>query len=254
MPRARHAASDKVEMRAGGAPFGLPSTVGSSDAVQQAEWGPRARSADVQTSVKNPILIRERLAALASASVDVFASKGYHASRVSDIVKLAGISQGTAYNYVRSKEDLLYLVCHEYLTGFQTIVTRALEDAFSPREKLLKLIWATVRVTRDYRYHHLVLQRELHCLDRRSRTPFLRDAAKFRGICEDVLVEVRKDGDLPIAHPRLAANILIHLPSVFVMRGWDLGRDLTDEQIDAELVTFMLNGLGLQPLAGEPLD
>ena len=199
----------------------------------------------IQTNVKNPILVRERMAALVTASVEIFASKGFHASRVSDIVKLADMSQGAAYNYVRSKEDLLYLVCQDYLASYRRIITEALSDAVTPRDRLFCLLSATVRVMRQYRRHHLVLQRELHCLDRRARTPFLRDAAEFRGICQDILVKACKEQGLTIRHPRLAANLLIHVPSVVVMRRWDIGSDLTEDQIDADLIVFMLNGLGL---------
>lgn len=200
---------------------------------------------EVQTSIKNPILVRERLAALVSASVEVFAVKGFHASRVSDIVKLAGISQGTAYNYIRSKEELLYLICRDYLAGYERVLTEEIADAHGPRERLLKLLAATIKVMREYRRHHLVLQRELHCLDRRARAPFLRDAAKFRSMCQAILADVSGQEGLRIEHPRLAANLLIHLPSVIVMRRWDLGCEMTEEQIDASLIAFMLNGLGL---------
>ena len=201
--------------------------------------------AEVQTSIKNPILVRERLAALVRASVEVFASKGFHASRVSDVVKLAGISQGAAYNYVKSKEDLLYLVCRDYLDGYRRILTAALRDADGPRDRLLRLLTATVRVTREYRKHHLVLQRELHCLDRQARAPFLRDAAEFRRICQEILVGAAGQEGLHIEHPRLAANLLIHFPSVIVMRRWDIGPEVTDDQVDAGLISFMLKGIGL---------
>jgi AcrR family transcriptional regulator len=196
--------------------------------------------------VKNPELIRERTDALARASASVFGKKGFHASRISDIVRSAGISQGSVYNYVNSKEDLLYLVCQEYLSAYRRRVNKALLGTKSPSERLKAVLMATIEVMREYRRHHLVLQREMHNLDPRARTRFLRDAAEFRGICEEVLVNATKDEGYEILHPRLVANILIHLPSLIVMRHWDLDEGISDEEVDAEIVDFLLKGLGLK--------
>jgi AcrR family transcriptional regulator len=44
---------------------------------------------------------------LLDAAMEVFASRGYHAARVDDIVKLARTSHGTFYLYFSNKEDLL---------------------------------------------------------------------------------------------------------------------------------------------------
>jgi AcrR family transcriptional regulator len=41
------------------------------------------------------------------AAVRVFAQKGYHACRVSDIAAEAGVAHGLLYHYFRSKEDVL---------------------------------------------------------------------------------------------------------------------------------------------------
>ena len=44
---------------------------------------------------------------LLDASIHVFARKGYHASRVGDIAKEAGVAYGLLYHYFRSKEEIL---------------------------------------------------------------------------------------------------------------------------------------------------
>jgi len=42
-----------------------------------------------------------------SAAVRVFASRGYHEARISDVAKAAGVADGTIYLYFDSKEELL---------------------------------------------------------------------------------------------------------------------------------------------------
>ena len=87
-------------------------------------------------TVKNPILVRERRRALINAAVEVFFAKGYHGCRVADVAELAGISQGTVYNYVNSKEDLLRMIVEDHLFEYERIVATALKGAGTAREEL----------------------------------------------------------------------------------------------------------------------
>ncbi len=41
------------------------------------------------------------------AALELFACKGYHSTKISDVVKAAGVSQGTFYWYFQSKEQLV---------------------------------------------------------------------------------------------------------------------------------------------------
>jgi AcrR family transcriptional regulator len=60
----------------------------------------------------------ETRAKLLDAAVPVLAEKGYHATRVDDIVRMAGVSHGTFYLYFTNKEDL-----------FRTLAERCADEA-----------------------------------------------------------------------------------------------------------------------------
>jgi len=49
-------------------------------------------------------------ARLVEAAAAVFADYGYHAARISDMVRLAGISQGNFYRHFQSKDEILLAV------------------------------------------------------------------------------------------------------------------------------------------------
>ena len=51
------------------------------------------------------------LADLLKAATKVFTSKGYRQAQMADIAREMGVSQGTLYNYIESKEALFQLVC-----------------------------------------------------------------------------------------------------------------------------------------------
>ncbi len=49
------------------------------------------------------------------ASIECFATTGYHACSISDLARHAGISKGLLYNYFSSKEDLLKTIFREIM-------------------------------------------------------------------------------------------------------------------------------------------
>src|SRR5438552_14135727 len=66
---------------------------------------------------------------LLDAGAQVFATKGYYATRVDDIVKVARTSHGTFYLYFSNKEDLF-----RALAGEVADAMRALAESLGPLE------------------------------------------------------------------------------------------------------------------------
>jgi AcrR family transcriptional regulator len=66
---------------------------------------------------------------LLDAGVEVFATKGYFAARVDDVVKLANTSHGTFYLYFANKEDLFRALAAEVADQMQ-----ALAESLGPLE------------------------------------------------------------------------------------------------------------------------
>jgi AcrR family transcriptional regulator len=60
------------------------------------------------------------LTALTEAARDVFVSRGYHGTRVDDIVEAAGVSHGAFYRYFRNKDQLAYLLAADAMRGVST--------------------------------------------------------------------------------------------------------------------------------------
>jgi AcrR family transcriptional regulator len=58
---------------------------------------------------------------LLDAGVEVFATRGYHAARVDDIVKLARTSHGTFYLYFSNKDDLFRALAQEVGDAMQSL-------------------------------------------------------------------------------------------------------------------------------------
>lgn len=77
------------------------------------------------------------------AAVRVFAQKGFHASRVGDIAKEAGVAHGLLYHYFDSKDDVLEAIFHE---NWNVLLERigSVEETDEPAADQLRHIAAIV--------------------------------------------------------------------------------------------------------------
>jgi AcrR family transcriptional regulator len=66
---------------------------------------------EIQASVKDERLVQKRRDQMIKGAVALFKQKGFHRTTTREIAKAAGFSIGTLYEYIRTKEDVLYLVC-----------------------------------------------------------------------------------------------------------------------------------------------
>jgi len=73
---------------------------------------------------------------ITDAAVSVFAQKGYHAARVSDVAKEAGVADGTIYLYFRNKEDLLLSIFEEKMSMLIDLLHVELDGVDCPIEKI----------------------------------------------------------------------------------------------------------------------
>jgi AcrR family transcriptional regulator len=94
---------------------------------------------------------------LLAAAEEVFAAKGYHATRVDDIVKLAHTSHGTFYLYFSNKEDLFGALAAEVAEAMHELAESLgpLEPGPVGRERLRAWI---ERLSDLYAHHGAVIR------------------------------------------------------------------------------------------------
>jgi TetR/AcrR family fatty acid metabolism transcriptional regulator len=74
------------------------------------------------------------------AAVRVFAKKGFHATRVSEVAKAAGVADGTIYLYFKSKDELLVSLFEDRVERLLAFLEAELPRATSASEKLRRII------------------------------------------------------------------------------------------------------------------
>ncbi|MCW8085565.1 TetR/AcrR family transcriptional regulator [Sabulicella glaciei] len=94
------------------------------------------RPRKIAAQVKDAELVSERHAHIAKAAVRVSRERGFHNATIRDVAIEAGLSQGSLYNYVRSKDDILYLVHQDLTSGYARDVEAAIAGLTEPRARL----------------------------------------------------------------------------------------------------------------------
>jgi TetR/AcrR family fatty acid metabolism transcriptional regulator len=80
---------------------------------------------------------RERIL---DAAVRVFAKKGFHATRVSEVAKAAGVADGTIYLYFKSKDELLVSLFEDRVERLLAFLHTELPATQGAAEKLRRII------------------------------------------------------------------------------------------------------------------
>lgn len=73
---------------------------------------------------------------IVEAAIAVFAEKGFHSARVSDIARRAGVADGTIYLYFHNKDDLLLSIFEEKMELLLAELRRAIEGLDSPIDRM----------------------------------------------------------------------------------------------------------------------
>ena len=145
--------------------------------------------------------------------------------------RAAGMTQGTIYNYVRSKDDILYLVCDRIVSEYQEETRKALASSHDPAARIRSAVHAVCEVMYQHQEEIPLIYQDSHLLEPRSLRVILARVEEFIGMFETIVGQALREVPGPKPNTRLAAQILTFLPVMLALRRWSLYRDLTREQV-----------------------
>ena len=87
--------------------------------------------------------------AIQAAALELFATKGFASTSISDIAKAAGISKGLMYNYFESKEELLRAIISEAVVEGEGLMNDTLSRLFTPKEQLIAIVEGTFHMVKS---------------------------------------------------------------------------------------------------------
>jgi len=198
----------------------------------------------ISTIVQDPQLVQQRHEQIFQAATRVFISRGYHEATVREIAEEAGLSLGSLYSYIRTKEDILYLVFERLTAALRESIRAAMQGVTDPVEQIQAALRANLETIKRYEDGVLLMYQETKSLDQESLHHVLAGEASYVKFFEDILEAGYRQGVFK-GEPRLSADVITYLCSLIALRRWNLRRRFTgDEAIDG-LIAFILRGLGV---------
>lgn len=180
---------------------------------------------DIPTLVKDPELVEKRRAQIVGAAVRLFSEKGFHETTTREIGRATGFSIGTLYEYIQSKEDVLYLVCDAIHREMEESLRAAIQVGVNGRETLEQAIAAYIEVCDKMQDSILLVYRETSSLKNDSMGYVLRNEERVTSLFEDILRTGVKDKSLSVADPK-AIELMSHNIAVightWALRRWAL--------------------------------
>ena len=198
----------------------------------------------IKTATKNGGLVRERRELLVQAAIQVFLEKGFHNATVRDIGRAANMTQGTIYNYVSSKDDILYMVCDRIVSEYQSQTRKAIVTSHGPADRVRSAVRAVSAVMYHHRREILLIYQDSHLLEPRSLRVILARVEEFIGMFEQLITDAARELKIPLPFPHFSANVLTFLPVIIALRGWSLRQELAKEQVVDQITEFLVKGLG----------
>lgn len=203
-----------------------------------------AKRRRIETVVRNRELVDQRHEQIFRAASRVFISRGYHRATVREIAEEAGLSLGSLYSYIRTKEDILYLVFDKLTTTLRENIHQAIEGIADPAEQMRAALRADLQTTEQYQDEILLMYQETKSLDRESLHAVLSREAEYVRFFEDILKAGYARGVFR-GDPRLSADVLAYLCSILALRRWNLRRRFVSDEVVEGLTAFILRGLGV---------
>jgi TetR/AcrR family transcriptional regulator, cholesterol catabolism regulator len=200
---------------------------------------------EVQASVKDERLVQKRRDQMIKGAVALFKQKGFHRTTTREIAKAAGFSIGTLYEYIRTKEDVLYLVCDSIYDHVSERLQEDLAVEKGTLESLRHGIADFFQVMDEMQAEVLVMYQEVKSLSKDALPYVLKKEMEMVAMFEELLTRCVENGELRLSEKQIelvAHNIFVQ-GQMWGFRRWALRKLFTLDEYIAMQTEVLLSGI-----------
>ena len=200
---------------------------------------------EVHASVKDEQLVVKRRDQMIKGAVALFKEKGFHRTTTREIAKASGFSIGTLYEYIRTKEDVLYLVCDHIYDEVQNRLQKDLDTKKGTLQSLERGIANYFRVMDELQSEVLVMYQEAKSLNKDALPYVLRKEMEMVAMFEDVIARCVENGEINLSEKQvqmIAHNIFVQ-GQMWGFRRWALQKLYTLEEYITLQTELLFSGI-----------
>jgi len=200
----------------------------------------------IETKVKDDSLVKQRREEIIQAGSRIFTQKGYHMTTIRDICKVSGLGPGTLYNYIKKKEDILYLIYNKLTMMLtESLLETVRKNKGDPLEQLNEALRKMVDIAWEYQDLILLMYQETASLDRESMHNILKRESDFVSLMDKIIEAVKKQGLMRGKPNRLDADLIVFLLAFIPLRRWNFRKKFSEDKIKTSLLDFISRALGI---------
>ncbi|HLR54409.1 MAG TPA: TetR/AcrR family transcriptional regulator [Pseudogracilibacillus sp.] len=189
----------------------------------------------IVSSVKDEALIKRRRNQIVAGAMVLFKQKGFHRTTTREIAKQSGFSIGTLYEYIRAKEDVLYLVYEAINEHVHDRLLEIIDEEEPSIDTLKKIVDQYYRLMDDMQDEVTILYQEVKSLETNVKDTVLEQEREkvllFKQAVQACLPQPVDDRKIEL----LANNIFVQ-GHMWGFRRWVLYRNFTlDDYIDMQI-------------------
>jgi len=194
-------------------------------------------NAHIPTKIKSQELIDDKRQQIIKGAVLVFKEKGYHKTTVRDIAQAAEISMGSLYDYINSKEDILFLFYKIFIfTYYQQVISKT--KAISNPVERLKVAYKTLlEVGFSLEDEILFGWTEAKNMKKNHLQEVTKLELDLIHYFKDILNEITSQFNIDIENTNITANFLVYSATFGILRRWALRPLYSKEQ----LIDYLMN-------------
>ncbi|MHA4140865.1 TetR/AcrR family transcriptional regulator [Bacillus cereus] len=204
---------------------------------------------NVHASVKDEKLVALRREQMIKGAVQLFKQKGFPHTTTREIAKAAGFSIGTLYEYIRTKDDVLYLVCDSIYEHVKERLEEVVCTEKGSVESLKIAITNYFKVMDELQEEVLIMYQEVRFLPKESLPYVLEKEFQMVGMFENILEQCTENGTFTLNKKEiqlLAHNIFIQ-GQMWGFRRWALQKLYTLEEYTEMQIRYVLQGAHMLP-------
>lgn len=179
------------------------------------------------------------------AALERFASQGYHATKVADIVDSSRTSKGAVYFHFPSKQDIFLGLVDQFAGLLEGRVQEALAVDKSGVERVEAALTVVMNTFTRYRRLAKIFLIQAAGLGQEFETKRLEIHRRFIALIQDQLEQALREGDLAGIDPEVTAYAWMGAVNELVI-SWVHDGHPDPERALPELRGLLLRGIGLE--------
>ena len=201
---------------------------------------------EVQTNIKNKDLVSKRRKQIIQAASKLFFEKGFDQTTMREISSASGLTMGSLYDYVRSKDDILVLVYKDVVERFRlSLVGNEKEDREANPEDLEFILRRSMRQMYKLSKAVQLLYRESWSRRKDVHLQMREIDRKYVSSFIQLLQKGHQKKYFQLKNPAVTADLIFLLTALPALREWSLSHIDQEEVIDT-VVRFILRGLSTE--------